>query len=72
MQVALLWASGIFCMVGGLFWTGLYGFPHFGPLGLVLFVAGGVSVTALVALGEPPGQNDNRPPQEPAQDQNGG
>lgn len=66
-EVALFGAAGATATCGGLLWTGLYGVPHHGGLGLVLFVAGLVAATVFVALvdGEldEVGQPHDGPPQ---------
>lgn len=50
LEVGLFGASGAMCMGGGLLWTGLYGFPHHGTVGFVLFIGGMVAGTIFVAL----------------------
>ena len=75
-QVGLFAAAGCLVLAGGLLWTGLYGVPHHGRLGMAMFVVGATLATIFTALTDSeegglqdPPQAHGGPPQQSAHDQ---
>lgn len=55
--------AGLLANVGGLLWTGLYGFPHRGGLGFALVVGALVALTVCAALADGLPDPHEGPPQ---------
>jgi hypothetical protein len=51
-EVGLFFGAGALILPGGLLWTGLYGVPHHGGLGMIMFVSGVVLATIFAALAD--------------------
>jgi hypothetical protein len=48
-EVGLFFGAGALILPGGLLWTGLYGAPHHGVLGMIMVVGGMVLATIFAA-----------------------
>lgn len=63
LELGLLAGAGALATGGGLLWTGLYGMPHKGGIGFVLWVLGAAMAAAFAGLTEKEFQPDDGPPE---------